>query len=806
MKVVVDRYAWLPKHEMTITQLQAVRDALLVVPRKVGDHPGEDPKPIPLWEETDTHMGVPREYFLQNRKAHHEIVYQYEQGAAWPYRLSFEGKLRPEQEEALATFVREFELPARTGGILRASPGWGKTVFACALIAKLKVPTLVVVHKEFLMSQWRERIQQFLPEARVGLVQQDVCDFEGRHVALAMVHSLAAKDYGEALYRWPGLVITDECFPAGTRVATPHGPMPIEDLREGDRVLCAVGEATVKRTLRREVSIESLCRLFLSDGTVIVCTANHPFLTPVGWKAAEDLAGLDVLTAAGCFGTMFGYGTKATSDATALRGVQETAFGSEGPALLLAQVYGSGQETRDASSSVRVVWSGEGQESSRPFLLRLLSAELVAEGTGPESPEDRSPSAAVARSEPVGGWRGFRTHASQEPHAATGSSEGCSEPVAVHGAQASCAWGQRAACSASASQAARCSGSRVEVGARGYDKSEGFAYALQDRHRATSAPAGSRGGWSDTQRAEGEGGGQAERCVPAFLRVDRVEGPERSGPERPSRRVEGDSGRVAVYNLTVDRHPSYILHDSKLLVHNCHRISAQTWASVPARFGARWRVGISATPRRKDGAEDVFFQQIGSVLFNAKEQRLKPKVKRVWSDFKLIKTGSFNPNLAPRTLIIKFLVKSRLRNDRIADQMVRAVAAGRKLLVLSERLQHLDDLGVAFEAKWRAEFPDQPVPALGSYVGGVTEDEREVSADAPVIMATKQYAEEGLDIPALDTLILATPMGDVEQAVGRILRPHEGKKEPIVVDIRDDLVPIFRKAGESRDKLYRRIA
>jgi hypothetical protein len=227
---------------------------------------------------------------------------------------------------------------------------------------------------------------------------------------------------------------------------------------------------------------------------------------------------------------------------------------------------------------------------------------------------------------------------------------------------------------------------------------------------------------------------------------------------------------------------------------------------VPARFGARWRVGISATPRRKDGAEDVFFQQIGSVLFNAKEQRLKPKVKRVWSDFKLIKTGSFNPNLAPRTLIIKFLVKSRLRNDRIADQMVRAVAAGRKLLVLSERLQHLDDLGVAFEAKWRAEFPDQPVPALGSYVGGVTEDEREVSADAPVIMATKQYAEEGLDIPALDTLILATPMGDVEQAVGRILRPHEGKKEPIVVDIRDDLVPIFRKAGESRDKLYRRIA
>lgn len=226
---------------------------------------------------------------------------------------------------------------------------------------------------------------------------------------------------------------------------------------------------------------------------------------------------------------------------------------------------------------------------------------------------------------------------------------------------------------------------------------------------------------------------------------------------------------------------------------------------MPAKFSARWRVGISATPRRKDGADDVFFYHIGSVLFSAKEQRLKPKIKRVWSNFRLVKTDRFNPSLAPRTLVINFLVASRSRNERIVDQMVRAAQAGRKLLVLSERLQHLDTLAQMFETRWQEELPD-PVPTFGFYVGGKTAEEREDAAEAQIIMATSQYAQEGLDIPALDTLILATPMSDVEQAVGRILRSHPSKKEPIVVDIRDDNVPIFRKAGENRDRLYARIS
>lgn len=139
----------------------------------------------------------------------------------------------------------------------------------------------------------------------------------------------------------------------------------------------------------------------------------------------------------------------------------------------------------------------------------------------------------------------------------------------------------------------------------------------------------------------------------------------------------------------------------------------------------------------------------------------------------------------------------------IHDRLVMAIEAGRKIIVLSERLKHLFAIESELKRSWTGKGP---VPTTGFYIGGQTEDQLEEAAQAQCILATYQFAAEGLDIPALDTVFLATPMGDVEQAVGRILRQHEGKKEPIVVDFRDDKVGKFKRYGESRDKLYRRIA
>lgn len=241
-----------------------------------------------------------------------------------------------------------------------------------------------------------------------------------------------------------------------------------------------------------------------------------------------------------------------------------------------------------------------------------------------------------------------------------------------------------------------------------------------------------------------------------------------------------------------------------VMVDEAHRIGARTWSPVPSLFKARYRIGVSATPRRKDGAEDVFNYHLGRVLFTGVEQRLRPTIKRVYSNFRLVKTPSFNPKLAPETLILTFLCANEPRNRKIVELMVDAVKAGRKLLVLSKRINHLNRLEALFYKEWK-ETGREPV-STGYYIGGMTEEARYKSSLARVIFATSQFAAEGLDIPALDTLFLAAPMGDVEQAVGRIQRPYEGKKPPIVVDIHDDEVGLFAAYAQNRERLYARIA
>ncbi len=215
MKVVIDTFAWVDKSELSVTQLQALRAELTIYPRAAPGFNEETPQPLYMYQETDTHFGVARDWFLQKRKNLHQIEYRVCDGDKSLWKpLNFRGTPRPEQAQGIRAIVQQFR-GGKLGGLLRAAPGWGKTVATCAIIAELQVPTLVIVHKEFLMNQWRDRIQEFLPYAKIGFCQQESCDFKGNHVVLAMVHSLSGKKYPREFYTWPGLVVTDECHRIG---------------------------------------------------------------------------------------------------------------------------------------------------------------------------------------------------------------------------------------------------------------------------------------------------------------------------------------------------------------------------------------------------------------------------------------------------------------------------------------------------------------------------------------------------------------------------------------------------------------
>jgi superfamily II DNA or RNA helicase len=96
------------------------------------------------------------------------------------------------------------------GGLLEVPCGQGKTVMAINIISHIKKKTMVLVHKEFLMNQWIERIQQFLPSARIGKIQGQTIDIENKDIVLGMIQSLSMKEYPSSIFESFGLTIIDE--------------------------------------------------------------------------------------------------------------------------------------------------------------------------------------------------------------------------------------------------------------------------------------------------------------------------------------------------------------------------------------------------------------------------------------------------------------------------------------------------------------------------------------------------------------------------------------------------------------------
>lgn len=235
-----------------------------------------------------------------------------------------------------------------------------------------------------------------------------------------------------------------------------------------------------------------------------------------------------------------------------------------------------------------------------------------------------------------------------------------------------------------------------------------------------------------------------------------------------------------------------------------HRMGARTWVPVPPLSPARFRILITATPRRKDGCENAFFWHFGRISFVAKEKRLVPKVRRVHTGFHLVRTAKFNPDELGRPTILKIMLANEGRNRLIAQQLAAAVKAGRKIIVLSDKLKQLSRIHEQFQALREKEKVD-PNAVVDYYVGGRKRKDLDKAGRADIVLATFAMASEGLDLPWLDTLFLASPKSDVEQAVGRILRPFEGKKEPVVVDFIDDLIEDFAKSWGYREEFYEKL-
>ena len=167
----------------------------------------------PIFLESKSSYYVPRFYGFK----HYGNPCFNKLGPGLPITCSFNGNLRPEQIPIQQLFLDQ-DKGYGAGGIISLKCGGGKTVLALSIIAEIKQKTIVLVHKDFLMTQWRDRILEFLPDAKIGKIQQDHVDIDNKDIVLAMVQSISMKEYPKEIFDQFGLAVFDECHHLGAEV------------------------------------------------------------------------------------------------------------------------------------------------------------------------------------------------------------------------------------------------------------------------------------------------------------------------------------------------------------------------------------------------------------------------------------------------------------------------------------------------------------------------------------------------------------------------------------------------------------
>lgn len=199
------------KKFLTENDLNEIRTELNVKPFVCTDF-GAQEEPFKIYLESENKIYLPKFYGIERFGEPEKNVLP----DGKDIDINFDLTLKEEQKipaEATLKAYRE-----KGGGILSLPCGFGKTILALYFITMLKKKTIVVVHKEFLMNQWVDRIKFAIPTAKIGIVQGDKCEIEGSDIIIGMLQTLSMRDFPENTFDEIGHVIIDECHRIPSRV------------------------------------------------------------------------------------------------------------------------------------------------------------------------------------------------------------------------------------------------------------------------------------------------------------------------------------------------------------------------------------------------------------------------------------------------------------------------------------------------------------------------------------------------------------------------------------------------------------
>jgi superfamily II DNA or RNA helicase len=741
----------------------------------------------PVYRISKTKIYLPRFYGLS--KFGEPKVNKLKTGES--INLEFKGTLRELQQETIDAVVKN-----NYCGLISLATGLGKTVVALKLVSLMKVKTMVVVHADFLLDQWKERIKQYLPDARIGVVKQDLCQIENTDIVIGMIQTIIKREYPKGTFDSIGMLQIDECFPYRQRIITSSGSMEIGTIynlwnskKQLPLVLSFNEEKQVfeykKITYAWEKVNENLLKISYSK-TNIKCTENHKILTLDGYKPAKELEVGDLIKC------NFNEKLEESMVAKALNNDQYQVFlgsylGDGNIHILPSQryrlriIHGEKQEeyckwksSMFDSIAKKIENNGYAKGVAYKFCTRIIDLPKEKQFTNnyktcPQWVLDDLDYRGVAI------W--WMDDGSLSKNTRSGTLSTCSFDEETHIRFVEKFKKMGIVC-------------KYKPDGHGYlsiyFNREGIESLLSKIsiylhenlkykfiNKFIDYTKNTLYDWNNKYLNYGT------------VKISKIES------------IKNKSTNAHVYDIEVEDNHNFICSTLNggcgPIVHNCHHISSRTFSSLFYKVQPKYLIGLSATPERKDGLSKVLYWFMGPQIITIKRETGKPKIQFVVNDTegyteKFNRLGKVNIPEMITDLSIK-----KERNEMITVLIQDLLKQNRKILLLSERRDQCE--------YFNKQLKELQI-STGLYLGGMKTVERETSILCSVIIGTYQAAGEGFDVATLDTLILATPKSDVEQAVGRILR-QKNANEPLVLDIVDSF-SIFKGQYYKRRKFYKK--
>lgn len=223
-----------------------------------------------------------------------------------------------------------------------------------------------------------------------------------------------------------------------------------------------------------------------------------------------------------------------------------------------------------------------------------------------------------------------------------------------------------------------------------------------------------------------------------------------------------------------------------IIIDECHSVAARTFARAATCFNAKIRVGLSATPKRKDKLHVVFPDLIGNIRYRAKTRESKTKMIFINTGLDI---GGGNSKMA-YSRACSNISDLDSRNHIICKEILKKINEGHKCMILVARKKHCFILSEMMKREYKIK---------SSYLTGENKHEKadivkrmnleyEEFDKIDVCVCTSKLLGKGFNLPSLSCLIIAHPVayaGTIEQFIGRIERQMEGKKDPRVLYIVD---------------------